>query len=214
MRAQSLKRAGRTGGLGTAGFRAAVWAPWLAGISLCILGGALARGQASQSAPQPQTVQRDSSPQASSPQATKAAVQQPSSGPMVMGEGQDSTQDTASAPPAPAAEPLPVSGSALPAKDSVSSQPAAAPRQLSAAPAAVPIAAAAVPVAANAGGDAARQQINDECANLLKMANDLKAAVDKTTKDMLSVVVVRKANEIETLAHHVKDEMRPEVGKN
>ncbi len=73
---------------------------------------------------------------------------------------------------------------------------------------------APIPVPANAGGDRARQQINNECAALLKMANDLKAQVDKTTKDMLSVGVVRTADQIEQLAHRVKDEMRPAIAKN
>ncbi len=65
------------------------------------------------------------------------------------------------------------------------------------------------PIPANAGGDVRRQQINDECANLLLLANMLKAEVEKTTKDELSVPVVRKAGEIEQLAHKVRDEMRP-----
>ncbi len=52
--------------------------------------------------------------------------------------------------------------------------------------------------------DARKQQIASECADLLKMATDLKSEVDKTTKDMLSVRVVRKAGEIEQLAHKVR----------
>jgi hypothetical protein len=43
------------------------------------------------------------------------------------------------------------------------------------------------------------------------MAPALKAAVDKTTKDELSVKVVRQADHIEKLAHTVKDQMRPAV---
>ena len=43
-----------------------------------------------------------------------------------------------------------------------------------------------------------------ECANLLRMATDLKAAVDKTTQDTLSVTVVRKANQIEEFARKVR----------
>ncbi len=70
-----------------------------------------------------------------------------------------------------------------------------------------------VPPPANAGGDSARQQINNQCVDLLKMANDLKAAVDKTNKDVLSIAVVRKADAIETLARHMKDEMKPKVDK-
>lgn len=49
-----------------------------------------------------------------------------------------------------------------------------------------------------------QQQVADEAASLLKMATDLKAAVDKTTKDTLSVGVVRKAGAIEQLAHKVR----------
>ena len=49
-----------------------------------------------------------------------------------------------------------------------------------------------------------KQEIASECANLLKMATDLKTEVDKTTKDTLSVTVVRKAGEIEQLAHKVR----------
>jgi len=42
---------------------------------------------------------------------------------------------------------------------------------------------------------------------LLKLATDLKAEVDKTTKDTLSLNVIRKADEIERLAHNVKGKM-------
>ena len=52
--------------------------------------------------------------------------------------------------------------------------------------------------------DARKQEITSECADLLKMALDLKAEVDKTTKDTLSVTVVRKASEIEQLARKVR----------
>ena len=40
------------------------------------------------------------------------------------------------------------------------------------------------------------------------MATDLKAEVDKTTKDTLSLSVIRKADEIEKLAHSVKEKMK------
>jgi hypothetical protein len=56
--------------------------------------------------------------------------------------------------------------------------------------------------------DPRRQQINNECADLLQMANALKIAVDKTTQDELSVTVVREAGQIERAARKVKDEMR------
>jgi hypothetical protein len=53
-----------------------------------------------------------------------------------------------------------------------------------------------------AGGQ--KNEVSSEAAQLLNMATALKAAVDKTTKDTLSVTVVRKANEIEQLAHKVR----------
>lgn len=43
-----------------------------------------------------------------------------------------------------------------------------------------------------------------ECADLLKMATDLKTEIDKSTKDTLSVTVVRKAGQIEDLARKVR----------
>ena len=58
------------------------------------------------------------------------------------------------------------------------------------------------------------QQIETECAELFKMAVGLKAEVDKTTKDMLSVAVMRKAGDIEQLARKVRDEIKPRVKKN
>lgn len=43
-----------------------------------------------------------------------------------------------------------------------------------------------------------------QSANLLKMAYSLKLEVDKTSKDMLSVSVVRRAAEIEQAAHKMR----------
>ncbi len=57
-------------------------------------------------------------------------------------------------------------------------------------------------------GENGGNQVADECASLLKLATDLKAEVDKTTKDELSVGVVRKAGEIEQLARKVRDTKR------
>jgi hypothetical protein len=59
-----------------------------------------------------------------------------------------------------------------------------------------------------------KKQIADESAKLLKLATDLKAEVDKTSKDTLSVNVIRKADEIEKLAHSVKEKMKPAAGAN
>jgi hypothetical protein len=50
-----------------------------------------------------------------------------------------------------------------------------------------------------------KRQLADESAMLLKLTADLKAEVDKTTKDTLSLDVIRKANEIERLARSVKN---------
>ena len=65
------------------------------------------------------------------------------------------------------------------------------------------------PVPASAGGDAQRQQINDECANLLYLARKLNAEVAKTNMDQLSVPVVLGADQIQQLARKMRDQMRP-----
>lgn len=57
-----------------------------------------------------------------------------------------------------------------------------------------------------------KKQIADDSAKLLKLATDLKAEVDKTSKDTLSLGVIRKAEEIEKLAHSVKEKMKLSVG--
>jgi hypothetical protein len=57
-----------------------------------------------------------------------------------------------------------------------------------------------------------REQIAAGSARLLKLATELKAEVDKSSKDTLSVSVIRKAEEIEKLAHSVKEKMRLGAG--
>ena len=59
-----------------------------------------------------------------------------------------------------------------------------------------------------------KKQISDDSAKLLKLATDLKAEVDKTSKDTLSLGVIRKAEEIEKLAHSVKEKMKLTMGGN
>jgi hypothetical protein len=59
-----------------------------------------------------------------------------------------------------------------------------------------------------------KKQIAEDCVKLLKLAADLKAEVDKTNKDTLSLAVIRKADEIERLAHSVKEKMKLIVGSN
>jgi hypothetical protein len=53
-----------------------------------------------------------------------------------------------------------------------------------------------------------QKQLVDDTQRLLALANELKADVDKSTKDTLSLDVIRKADEIEKLAHNVKDKMK------
>jgi predicted nucleic acid-binding Zn-ribbon protein len=43
---------------------------------------------------------------------------------------------------------------------------------------------------------------------LLKLSTELKEYVDKTNENMLSLTVIKKAEEIEKLAHSVKDKMK------
>jgi hypothetical protein len=57
-----------------------------------------------------------------------------------------------------------------------------------------------------------KKQISDDSAQLLKLATELKTEVDKTTKDTLSLGVIRKADEIERLAHSVKEKMKLTAG--
>ena len=51
-----------------------------------------------------------------------------------------------------------------------------------------------------------QKQLADEAQRLVAMATELKVEVDKTNKNILSLQVVRKAEEIEVLAHRMKDE--------
>jgi hypothetical protein len=62
---------------------------------------------------------------------------------------------------------------------------------------------------------AARQrQIASDSAKLLQMAVDLKAEMDKSTKDTLSLNIVRKADAITKLAHDLKEEMKQSSGED
>ena len=59
-----------------------------------------------------------------------------------------------------------------------------------------------------------KKQISDDSARLLKLAGDLKSEVDKTSKDTLSLNVIRMADEIEKLAHSVREKMKLAVVPN
>lgn len=56
--------------------------------------------------------------------------------------------------------------------------------------------------------DLRQEQLVKDTNKLLALATELKSQVDKTNKNMLSVDVVKKAEEIEKLAKNVKDRMR------
>jgi hypothetical protein len=53
-----------------------------------------------------------------------------------------------------------------------------------------------------------QKQLVQDTDKLLVLATQLKQDVDKTNKDVLSVDVVKKADEIEKLAHSVKERMK------
>lgn len=53
-----------------------------------------------------------------------------------------------------------------------------------------------------------QKQLADDTAKLLALANELKAELEKSNKDTLSLTVIRKAEQVEKLAHKVRDEMK------
>ena len=55
-----------------------------------------------------------------------------------------------------------------------------------------------------------QKKLVEDTTKLLQLANELKAAVDKSDKNTLSMDVMRKSEEIEKLAHSVHERMRGE----
>ncbi len=53
-----------------------------------------------------------------------------------------------------------------------------------------------------------QKQLVLDTQKLLALANELKSDVDKSNKDTMSLDVIRKADEIEKLAHSVKEKMK------
>ena len=53
-----------------------------------------------------------------------------------------------------------------------------------------------------------QENLKRDTDKLLKLANELKEYVDKSNGDLLSVNVEKKAEEIEKLAHSVKEKMK------
>lgn len=56
--------------------------------------------------------------------------------------------------------------------------------------------------------DDRHKRLEDDADKLLALSNELKTDVDKTDKDELSMDVIRKAGEIEKLAHDVQSRMK------
>ena len=57
-----------------------------------------------------------------------------------------------------------------------------------------------------------QQDIRDDTDKLFQLATELKAAVDKSNEHLLSLDVVKKADEVEKLAKKVKEKMKEAVG--
>jgi hypothetical protein len=56
-----------------------------------------------------------------------------------------------------------------------------------------------------------QQEIHDDANKLFQLATELKAAVDKTNENVLSLDVVRKAEEVEKLAKKVREKMKQTI---
>jgi hypothetical protein len=57
-----------------------------------------------------------------------------------------------------------------------------------------------------------QEDIRNDTAKLFQLATELKAAVDKSNENVLSLDVVRKAEEVEKLAKRVKEKMKQNIG--
>jgi hypothetical protein len=58
-----------------------------------------------------------------------------------------------------------------------------------------------------------QDDIRGETDKLFQLATELKAAVDKSNEHVLSLDVVKKAEEVEKLAKKIKDKMKEGIGK-
>jgi hypothetical protein len=58
-----------------------------------------------------------------------------------------------------------------------------------------------------------QDEIKQQTDKLFQLATELKDAVDKSNENLLSLEVVRKAEEVEKLAKQVKEKMREGTGK-
>ena len=57
-----------------------------------------------------------------------------------------------------------------------------------------------------------QQDIRDDTEKLFNLATELKAAVEKSNENTLSLDVIRKADEVEKLAKKVKEKMKEAIG--
>jgi hypothetical protein len=57
-----------------------------------------------------------------------------------------------------------------------------------------------------------QQDMRDDAEKLFQLATELKAAVEKSNENLLSLEVVRKAEELEKLAHRVREKMKQSAG--
>jgi hypothetical protein len=57
-----------------------------------------------------------------------------------------------------------------------------------------------------------QDDIRNDTEKLFQLATELKAAVDKSNENVLSLDVVRKADEVEKLAKRVKEKMKQAIG--
>lgn len=57
-----------------------------------------------------------------------------------------------------------------------------------------------------------QEDIKNDTEKLFQLATELKAAVDKTNENTLSLDVIRKADEVEKLAKRVKEKMKQSIG--
>ena len=61
--------------------------------------------------------------------------------------------------------------------------------------------------------EARRARLVADTARLYQLAQELKAEVDKSSKDTLSLAVIKKASEVEKLAADLKERMKSEAPK-
>jgi septin family protein len=58
-----------------------------------------------------------------------------------------------------------------------------------------------------------QDEIRDDTQKLFQLATELKSAVDKSNEHVLSLDVIKKAEEVEKLAKKIKDKMKEGAGK-